>query len=543
MPEARLEVTDALGRRVVPLAKAPFEIGRRETNDLRLAGSEVSRDHAEIIIDPNGTFILKDRASRYGTYVNGDQVTERPLTHGDRIRLGRSGGAEMVFLVRDSEAPHIEKSPTTTAIGDLRQIGALLEGLRALGSGRVLDDVLSLVLDSAIDVGGAERGFIMLASPTGELEFKMARGRGRSMLSGSSFATSRKIPEEVFRTGEPRDVADLLDGELANVHMGTVALGIRNVLCVPLRLVRFLDKAEAENHREKRIGVLYLDSREKGTLLSTSTKAALETLATEAAVAIENARLYRETMEKAKMEQEMRIAAEIQQALLPKMARTGSFFSAAAASIPCRSIGGDFYDYVDLPAGAMGFALGDVAGKGPPAALLSAMMQGIFAAQAASNDSPSQTISRVNLALYRRGIESRFVTLMYGAMRSDGSLTYCNAGHNPPLIIPRPGSGQPVRRLECGGPIVGLFDSATFDEETVTLNPGDWLIVYSDGVSEAMSASGDEYGESRIVACVERNPALEPRQLLEALFADVREFTRGAPQSDDITAMVLRYGG
>jgi phosphoserine phosphatase RsbU/P len=541
MPEARLEVTDALGRRVVPVAKAPFEIGRRETNDLRLAGSEVSRDHAEIILDPNGTYVLKDRASRYGTYVNGDQVTQHSLTHGDRIRLGRSGGAEMVFLVRDSE-PATEKSPTTTAIGDLRQIGALLEGLRALGSGRVLDDVLSLVLDSAIDVGGAERGFIMLASLAGELEFKMARGRGRITLSGGSFATSRKIPEEVFRTGEPRDVADLLDSELANLHMGTVALGIRNVLCVPLRLVRYLDKAEAADEREKRIGVLYLDSREKGTLLSSSTRAALETLATEAAVAIENARLYRETMEKAKMEQEMRIAAEIQQALLPRMARAGAFFSAAAASIPCRSIGGDFYDYVDLPAGAMGFALGDVAGKGPPAALLSAMMQGIFAAQAASSDSPSQTITRVNLALYRRGIESRFVTLMYGAMKPDGNLTYCNAGHNPPLIISPGDTSQKVRRLECGGPIVGLFDAATFDEETVKLNQGDWLIVFSDGVSEAMSASGDEYGEGRIVTLVERNKLLEPQQLLEALFADVRDFTRGAPQSDDITAMVLRYG-
>jgi phosphoserine phosphatase RsbU/P len=543
MPEARLEVTDALGRRVVPIAKTPFEIGRRETNDLRLAGSEVSRDHSEIVTGPDGRYILKDRASRYGTYINGDQITEHPLAHGDRIRLGRSGGAEIVFLLTES-VPKPEKSSTTTAIGDLRQIAALLEGLRALGSGRVLDDVLSLVLDSAIDVSGAERGFIMLASETGELEFKMARGRGRSTLSGSSFATSRKIPEEVFRTGEPRLVADLLDGELANVHMGTVALGIRNVLCVPLRLVRYLDKAEAADvERERRIGVLYLDSREKGVLMSSSTRAALETLATEAAVAIENARLYRETMEKAKMEQEMRIAAEIQQALLPKMARTGAFFTAAAASIPCRSIGGDFYDYVDLPAGALGFALGDVAGKGPPAALLSAMMQGIFAAQAASSDSPSQTISRVNMALYRRGIESRFVTLMYGAMAPEGQLTYCNAGHNPPLILSRSGSVPTVRRLECGGPIVGLFESATFEEETVTLTTGDWLIVFSDGVSEAMSASGDEYGENRIVAVVEKNKDMEPRQLLEALFADVRDFTRGAAQSDDITAMVLRYGG
>ena len=543
MNEARLEVTDALGRRVVPIAKTPFEIGRRETNDLRLAGSEVSRDHAEITTGEDGRFTLKDRASRYGTYINGEQITEHPLTHGDRIRLGRSGGAEIVFLLTDSQ-PKVDKATTTTAIGDLRQIAALLEGLRALGSGRVLDDVLSLVLDSAIDVGGAERGFIMLATPTGELEFKMARGRGRTTLSGGSFATSRKIPEEVFRTGEPRVVPDLLDGELANVHMGTVALGIRNVLCVPLRLVRYLDKAEAADvERERRIGVLYLDSREKGVLMSSSTRAALETLATEAAVAIENARLYRETMEKARMEQEMRIAAEIQQALLPKMARAGSFFAAAAASIPCRSIGGDFYDYVDLPAGALGFALGDVAGKGPPAALLSAMMQGIFAAQAASSDSPSQTISRVNLALYRRGIESRFVTLMYGVIAPDGRLTYCNAGHNPPLIVSRSGSAATLRRLECGGPIVGLFETATFEEETVILTDGDWLIVFSDGVSEAMSASGDEYGENRIVSCVEKHKSMEPRQLLESLFADVRDFTRGAPQSDDITAMVLRYGG
>jgi sigma-B regulation protein RsbU (phosphoserine phosphatase) len=171
------------------------------------------------------------------------------------------------------------------------------------------------------------------------------------------------------------------------------------------------------------------------------------------------------------------------------------------------------------------------------------MMQGIFAAQAATSDSPSQTISRVNLALYRRGIESRFVTLMYGSLAADGRLTYCNAGHNPPLVISGGSARQTIRRLECGGPIVGLFEAATFEEETVSLSPGDWLIVFSDGVSEAMSASGDEYGESRIVSVVETHKALEPKQLLEAVFSDVRDFARGAPQSDDITAMVLRYGG
>ena len=478
---------------------------------------------------------MRDRNSRYGTYVNDEQVTERKLAHGDRIRLGRSGGAEMVFLV--AEAAQTQDRTTTTAIGDLRQIAALLEGLRALGSGRVLDDVLALVLDSAIEVTSAERGFIMLAGAEDALEFKLGRSKRRQTLPGNSFATSRKIPEEVFTTGEPRIVADLLDGDLANVHMGTVALGIRNVQCVPLRLVRYLDRADAAAE-EKRIGVLYLDSREKGTFFSSSTRGALETLATEAAVAIENARLYRETMEKAKMEQEMRIAAEIQQALLPKAARLTEYFRTAAASLPCRSIGGDFYDYVDLPDGTFGFALGDVAGKGPPAALLSAMMQGIFAAQAAASDTPCQTIARVNLALYRRGIESRFVTLMYGSLADDGRLTYCNAGHNPPLIIGRDG----VRRLETGGPIVGLFEAAMFEEETVRLSSGDWLIVFSDGVSEALSADGEEYGEARIVRTVQEATTADPQQMLQTLFNDIREFTKGAAQSDDITALVLRFG-
>src|SRR5215467_474184 len=180
MPDARLEVTDALGRRIVPIGKEAFGIGRRETNDLRLAGSEVSRDHAEIIA-ANGGFSIRDKQSRYGTYVNDEQVTEQSLAHGDRIRLGRSGGAELVFLLADTAAPNQDKA-TTTAIGDLRQIAALLDGLRALGSGRVLDDVLALVLDSAIEVTGAERGFIMLAMADNALEFKLARARRQQTL-------------------------------------------------------------------------------------------------------------------------------------------------------------------------------------------------------------------------------------------------------------------------------------------------------------------------------------------------------------------------
>jgi sigma-B regulation protein RsbU (phosphoserine phosphatase) len=285
--------------------------------------------------------------------------------------------------------------------------------------------------------------------------------------------------------------------------------------------------------------VLYLDSRERGALLSRAARAALETLATEAAVAIENARLYRETLEKARMEQELRIAAEIQQALLPEPRRKGAFFEAVGQSVPCRSIGGDFFDYVDLPNGAFGFAVGDVAGKGAPAALLTAVLQGVFASQASSGSSPSETLSRVNIALIRRAIESRFATALYAVIGSNGELTYCNAGHNPPMVFGKDG----VERLEKGGLILGLFEHATFEEGTATLDKGDLLVAFSDGVTEALSTEGEEYGEQRLLDCVQANRDKSVPELLDSIFASVRVFTAGAVQSDDVTALVLRYDG
>src|SRR5690606_14867621 len=226
-----------------------------------------------------------------------------------------------------------------------------------------------------------------------------------------------------------------------------------------------------------------------------NTRAALETLAAEASVAIENARLYREKLEKARLEQEMRIAAEIQQALLPKPRASLGFVEAAAASVPCRSIGGDFFDYIDQPGRLFGFTLGDVAGKGPPAALMSAMMQGMFAAQASVAEGPAAAITRFNKALCRRGIEARFVTLLFGIMTAEGKLTYCNAGHNPPIVLGKRG----VRRLEVGGPVVGLLEAAPYSQADVQLDPDDVVVLFSDGVSEAFNLAGEDFGVARLL--------------------------------------------
>ncbi len=533
MHEPRLEVVDSLGRRVVLIDKPSFSIGRRSVNDLALTGTDVSREHADIVLT-DGRYVIRDRASRCGTMVNGTQITERPLKHGDRIRIGRTAGAELVFLIDDT--PVSDMGSGTSIVGGFRQVAALLDALRALGSSRVLDEVLLLVMDAAIDVTGAERGFIMLANDAGVLEMKLARLQGKVSLSGARFETSRKIPEQVFASGQPRIVADLRDGDLAQAHGGTIALGIRHVLCVPLRLVHYVDVPGAAGEA-RAIGVLYLDSREKGRLLSDTARTALETLAAEAAVAIENARLYREATEKARMDEELRIASQIQQSLLPQARKNVGFCEAMGASIPCRAIGGDFFEYLDRPDGSFGFALGDVSGKGPPAALLTAVLQGIFAGQAFALVEPGEMLSRVNRALLSRGVEARFATIFFGVITQDGRLTYCNAGHNPPLLL----TGGGVRKLETGGMIVGLFPHATYDQETVQLSTGDLLTVFSDGVSEALSAAGEEFGEDRIRSAMTAANRESTEAALQALLASVKQFAHGAVQSDDVTAMVVKY--
>ena len=495
MEEAQLTFTDPAGeQQTAAVNKDPFRIGRSRSNHLAVAGTDVSRDHAEITWDGR-QFVLRDCDSRAGTLLNDDRVETHPLVSGDRIRVG---SLELVFSVgAGADGDGTRSSTNSTAIHDLRQTATLLAGLRAVGTARVLDHVLDLVLDAAIEVSGAERGFIMLETPSGGLEFRSGRGRHQVPLPGSQFQTSHKIPDEVYRTGEIRVINDMLDLPLASDHEGTIALGIRNVLRAPLRLVRYVD-ADAPSEEDRRIGVLYLDSRERQVLRSSSMRDALETLANEAAGAIENARLYREAQQQAVMEKDLQTAHAFQQALLPTAAPALGYFEAAASMVPCRMIGGDFFEYVSLPQSVLGFTLGDVAGKGAAAGLLGARIQEIFSAHAPLLIEPAETVAAINATLLGRSLEARFVTMVYGVLYPDGRLRYCNAGHNHPVLVTADGA----RRLETGGLIVGLFDDATFDEETLRLSPDDLLVIFSDGISEAMNADGEEFGDQRIIDCV-----------------------------------------
>ena len=241
----------------------------------------------------------------------------------------------------------------------------------------------------------------------------------------------------------------------------------------------------------------------------------------------------------AKEEQELRIAGEIQRALQPGHPHVTRAFAAAGAAIACRTIGGDFFDYFDLPGGRLGFVLGDVAGKGPPAALLAAMVQGIFTSNVADGQ-PAKTIDRVNRVLSQRIVEGRFATAFYAVLSPDGTLVSCNAGNNPPLLLSRDGS---VKRLEVGGLPLGPFTEATYGEEETPLREGDTLVLYSDGVSDATGTNDEVFGDDRLLECLTGACALEPQKLIEHVLERVRTFSADRPQFDDITLLVVRYAG
>jgi len=262
----------------------------------------------------------------------------------------------------------------------------------------------------------------------------------------------------------------------------------------------------------------------------------LHALAAEAAVVIENARLYREVVDKERAEQELKIAAGIQQSLLPPPEEEGPAAQLAAVTTPCRSVGGDFYDYVTKEDGSTSFAVGDVAGKGTSAALLTAVVQGLLAGEAETMDSSSIVMSRVNRALCRRGVAARFVTAFYGHIDTAGRLQYCNAGHNPPFLLNAAG----ISRLETGGCVLGLFDRVAYELGEVPFVDGDLLVLFSDGVTEAENAAGEEFGDDRLAACVEPIKSGTPSQIRDAIQAAVRDFCGPIVARDDITVMVVR---
>jgi eukaryotic-like serine/threonine-protein kinase len=495
-------------------------IGRSSDNDIVIGEPAASRFQAELTRTRDG-WVVTDQNSRNTTMLNGAPVSASVvLRDGDVIAVGRTA-----FVFRDA--------PGTAAGSGQRvrrnDLYEFIEDLRARAATAPIEEVMIRGLDRAIEISRAERAFTMLANDEGELEFSVARARGGVTLAGSEFSVSRKIPEKVFQTGQLSVVTDLLDGDLAQAHIGTVALGIRHVLCVPM----------SARQGDERVGVLYLDSRERGTLLSANIQETLRVLAVEIADIVRRGRLLREERERGRMEQELKVAANIQQSLQPPPECAGAYFELSMRMVASRSIGGDFSDYLEFDATRFAFALGDVAGKGPPAALLAALLLGSFRSSARPDSTPSRVVAATNRMLVSHNRESRFATLVHGVLSSDGTLTYCNAGHNPPILL----RSDSVVRLEEGGPIVGLFEHAAYEDNTVKLVGGDLVVVFSDGISEAINREGNEFGDERIRQTVEQHRNESTSTIADAVVGAVTSFASGQAMSDDYSVMVVRYRG
>ena len=244
-------------------------------------------------------------------------------------------------------------------------------------------------------------------------------------------------------------------------------------------------------------------------------------------------------LEKARLDKELAMAAEVQRALLSRTRERTEYCEAAGDSFPCRAIGGDFFELLRLPSGDFAVALGDVSGKGPASAILAAMIQGMLAVELQTGSNPSTILSRLNRSLVERKLEPRFVTLVYGVLSPTGRFAYSNAGHNSPLMLSRNG----LRRLNVGGPILGVFSGTVFEEETVCLTEGDTVIMYSDGVTEARDPHGREFGEDSLLSSVTAYALSSAPDILRGILRRVQDFCQNAAQTDDISVTVTRFHG
>jgi phosphoserine phosphatase RsbU/P len=542
--QARFRYLDETGKeRWVSLVPPRFSIGRSSTNDLVLPQMNVSRNHAEVVIQDN-EYTVRDLGSKHGTFLNGQKVEQQArISSGDRVQIGGMQGPQLTFHVGDLLQSLLGSSEGVADSGlsvrGFREIGMLFSTFRALSSIPLVDDLLALVVDTAIELTGAERGFVMLKEEGDQLTFRCARNAYKKPLDGASFKTSRRVPDEVFKTGQRVVINDLDMGEESGDHSSTRRLGLRSIFCVPLKYLAFHEQGNQSGiGRMEIIGVLYVDSQSIGAGLSNTQLDALETLASEAAMAIYNARLYKDSQEKRKMDEELAIAREIQQALLPDPIRIISFVSAHSQNYPCREVGGDYFDYFEMEDGRFGFALGDVAGKGTPAALLTSMIQGMFSASALLDLPLPAMITNINRNLVRRGTGNRFVTFFFGMLEEGGNCEYVNAGHNPPYVVSPDGI---LTELKEGGMVLGLFQAAQYQSGTVKLNPGDHVVLFTDGVVEARNMEGDEFGEDRLRSLLQENCKAPASLILARLKESIASFVANAPQHDDITMMVLGY--
>ena len=528
-----------------------LRIGRASGNDLVLQDLNVSRSHASIVRRSDGLYVL-DAGGKNGTYVNDRRITEPALLRaGDRVRLGST-----VLIVNGSEPNSVEfdDRPLLHGAGttflpaanlrtpDLRDIPLMLEAtpppLRATVAAvagilqeaneqlvfhRPLSDLLETIMDLARRAVPFERGLLMLTEGD-RLVPQVIRVPPDE--AGSTISISRTIADRVLRSKESILTSDALLDDRFRMGHSVEAQQLRSVMCVPL-----WDNREV-------IGLIYVDNRHRAGLFTEENLRLLANLANVAAVKIENARLFEHVVAAERMEQELQRAAEIQDHLLPAQGPPIPGYQVFGSSVPCRAVGGDYFDYIGLEDGRYGIGLGDVAGKGLPAALLMCTFQAGLQALCEMGMPPGETIGRLNRLLCRQIPENRFVTFFFAVLDPGRhTLTYVNAGQNPPCRV-RHGSMQ-LDRLPATGPPLGLIPDAVFTAGTLELSPGDVVICFSDGATEGRNGSDEEFGEERLLDIVRQAIPGTPEEIVRRATTAVDRHCAASPRQDDTTLVVL----
>lgn len=533
------------------LAGRPLTVGRRTSNEVQILDPTVSREHVRVsYVDDGG--LIEDLGSTHGTFVNDIRVTSpQALSHNDRIRLGRANSNIMIFrthrefsdLMKTAE----EIEPTAE---NLRNLWALLEISKALNSSLHLDDVLEKVIEAVLALTRAERGILLLGEDADHMEIEVQRNFDASGSDDPRYSST--VVRDVVTTGEPRILTDAAQDERFSGQDSIVGLNLRTVMCVPLRLghrrlapvrstaAEALGSSGGEDASASDlnlIGVIYVDRRSPTRFFTAQDLALFESFASHAALAIENARLFEEAVEKRRMEHEMEVAREIQQSLLPHEFPELSWVSIYGFNEPARQVGGDYYDVYLRDNGDLDFAVGDVSGKGVPASLVMSMLQSSFLAESSAHEDLAKVCERVNEFLVQHTTPERYATFFAARLQPDRTFMYVNAGHNPPMLLRR---GE-VHRLTGGGLPLGLFKGRTYELQHDKLEPGDLLLVFTDGVTEANDPDDNEFGEERLLEVVRANLDDDVRALTDKVFAAVAEFSLGLHNPhDDITLVTVR---
>jgi len=522
-------------QQTLSLNHTPYTVGRKVDRDLVIPDPRVSREHASIIAE-NGEFFVVDLGSKHGTFVNGERVERQKLQRSDRLEFGARDVAYLVFhpihatsnTAREflSQISGIQIAPEAS---DLEKLTLFMDAARKLNTIGVLDEILVTLIDATLKLTRAERGFIFLRDADGSLNLAAGRNsKGEPLLDDKTI--SRSVLDEALSSNSEYLVTDTSQMLDIKERQSIVAFDLRTVICMPLRkplVTRAGQPTEAEV-----IGALYVDSRFATRDITSVSQNILQAIATEAAQLIENARLVQAEEASRRYQQELSIAASIQQRLLAVTLPEVPFARVDGRNMQCKEIGGDFFEAVNTPEG-LAVVLADVSGKGVSAALLASILQGMVYSQLISGMPLTEIVAAVNRFFTYKHIGEKYATMIITRLRSDGDLEYVNCGHIPPVWI----CGNEVLRPPHGNLPVGLLADATYASDRCQMKPGDRLILVTDGVTEAENARGDMFESERLEAVAGKSTSMDD------IFTAVANFCGGTPLNDDCTVVELAYTG